>query len=86
MSGVTNRVRTRIKVCGIKDSAGDASRRRPGADAIGFILVPKLPRTIEPEDAAAIMYALPPMVNSVGVVRDLSVDEFATSSSGAPAS
>jgi phosphoribosylanthranilate isomerase len=48
-----------------------------GADAIGFILVPGLPRTIEPEDAAAIMYALPPMVNSVGVVRNLSVDEFA---------
>lgn len=48
-----------------------------GADAIGFIFVPKLPRTIEPEDAAAIMYALPPMVNSVGVVQNLTVNQFA---------
>lgn len=73
----TNRVRTRIKVCGIKDTESASVAAEAGADAIGFILVPKLPRTIEPEDAAAIMYALPPMVNSVGVVRNLSVDEFA---------
>jgi phosphoribosylanthranilate isomerase len=73
----SNRVRTRIKVCGIKDPASAAVAAEAGADAIGFILVPKLPRTIEPEDAAAIMYGLPPMVNSVGVVRNLSVDEFA---------
>ena len=72
-----NRVRTRVKVCGIKDPASAGVAAEAGADAIGFILVPGLPRTIEPEAAAAIMYALPPMVNSVGVVRDLSVDEFA---------
>jgi phosphoribosylanthranilate isomerase len=77
MSGVTNRVRTRIKVCGIKDSASASVAAEAGADAIGFIFVRGLPRTIEPEEAAAIMYALPPMVNSVGVVRDLSTDQFA---------
>jgi phosphoribosylanthranilate isomerase len=74
---VSNRVRTRIKVCGIKDAEAARVAAEAGADAIGFILVPGLPRTIEPEDAARIMYALPPMVNSVGVIRDLSVDEFA---------
>ena len=45
---------------------------QPGRVNIGF----NRP-TILPEDAAAIMYALPPMVNSVGVVRNLNVDEFA---------
>lgn len=74
---MTTRVRTRIKVCGIKDETSAQVAAEAGADAIGFILVPKLPRTIEPEQAAAIMYGLPPMVNSVGVIRDLSVDQFA---------
>ena len=73
----TGRVRTRIKVCGIKDAESAGVAAEAGADAIGFILVPKLPRTIAPEDAASIMYGLPPMVNTVGVVRNLSVDEFA---------
>ena len=72
-----NRVRTRVKICGIRDRDAAAVAAQAGADAVGFILVPGLPRTVEPEDAAAIMYALPPMVNSVGVVRNLSVDEFA---------
>lgn len=74
---MTMRVRTRIKVCGITDETSARVASDAGADAIGFLLVPDLPRTIEPEAAAAIMYALPPMVNSVGVIRDLSVDEFA---------
>lgn len=70
-------VRTRIKVCGIKDAQAAGAAAEAGADAIGFILVPGLPRTVEPETAASIMYGLPPMVNSVGVVRDLSVADFA---------
>jgi len=74
---MTMRVRTRIKVCGITDETSAGVAADAGADAIGFVFVPKLPRTIKPEAAAAIMYALPPMVNSVGVIRDLSVDEFA---------
>jgi phosphoribosylanthranilate isomerase len=74
---MTMRVRTRIKVCGIRDEASARVAADAGADAVGFLLVPKLARSIEPEDAAAIMYGLPPMVNSVGVIRDLSVDEFA---------
>ena len=74
---MSNPVRTRIKVCGIKDAESAAVAAEAGADAIGFILVPKLPRTVEPETAASIMYGLPPMVSSVGVVRNLTVDQFA---------
>jgi len=70
------RVRTRVKVCGIRDRASAMVAAEAGADAVGFIFVEKTPRSIEPEEAAQIMFALPPMVSSVGVVRDLSVNEF----------
>ncbi|USN99266.1 MAG: phosphoribosylanthranilate isomerase [Phycisphaeraceae bacterium] len=71
-----SRVRTRVKICGIRDRAAALAAAEAGADAVGFVFVGGSKRSIEPEDAAEIMYALPPMVTSVGVVRDLSVDEF----------
>ncbi len=70
------RVRTRIKICGIRDHEAALAAADAGADALGFVFVESSPRFIDPDDAAAIMYALPPMVTPVGVVRDLSVDEF----------
>ncbi len=68
--------RTRIKVCGITSSEAASAAVESGADAIGFVFVPGTPRFIEPEDAADIMFALPPMVNAVGVIQDLDVDGF----------
>lgn len=73
---MTTRVRTRIKICGIRDRASATVAAECGADALGFVFVESTPRFIEPEEAAAIMFGLPPMVTSVGVVRDLSVDDF----------
>lgn len=72
----TARVRTRVKICGIRDAESAEVAAGAGADAVGFVFVEGTPRYIRPEQAAAIMYALPPMVTSVGVVRDLSVDAF----------
>lgn len=69
-------IRTRIKICGIRDREAATVAAESGADAVGFIFVEGSPRFIEPEPAAEIMYTLPPMVSSVGVVRDLSVDDF----------
>lgn len=68
--------RTRIKVCGVRDLETAMVAAEAGADAIGFVFVESSPRYIEPEAAAAIMGALPPMVTAVGVVRDLDVDAF----------
>lgn len=68
--------RTRIKVCGIRDADSAVVAAEAGADAIGFVFVPGTPRYITTERAAGIMYALPPFVTAVGVVRDLSVDDF----------
>ena len=69
-------MRTRIKVCGITSIDDAIAAIACGADAIGFVFVEDTPRFIEPEEAALIMDALPPFVTTVGVVRDLSVDQF----------
>jgi phosphoribosylanthranilate isomerase len=69
-------MRTRIKICGIKDPDAAFAAADAGADAVGFIFVPGSPRFIEPDEAAGIMLALPPLLHAVAVVRDLSVDEF----------
>jgi phosphoribosylanthranilate isomerase len=68
--------RTRIKVCGITTPDDAAMAIDAGADAIGFVFVEDSPRYIDPDDAAAILDALPPFVTGVGVTRDLSVDDF----------
>ena len=68
--------RTRIKVCGIRDLDAALAAAQAGADAIGFVFVDDSPRRIEPEAASEIMWALPPLVETVGVCRDLTVDAF----------
>ncbi len=71
-----NTHRTRIKVCGITSVGAATAAVDAGADAIGFVFVEGTPRYIDPEEAVAIMYSLPPFVSTVGVVRDLDVDQF----------
>jgi len=68
--------RTRIKVCGITNPQAALAAIDAGADAIGFVFVEDTPRFIDPEAAAGIMFNLPPFVSTVGVVRDLDVDQF----------
>lgn len=69
--------RTRIKVCGLRTAEDARAAAEAGADAVGFVFVESSPRVITPDDAAEIMMRLPPLVTAVGVVQDLSVDEFA---------
>ena len=70
-------MRTRIKICGIRDVDSALAAAEAGADAIGLVFAKQSPRVVEPEDAFDIMSALPPFVASVGVFRDHSVDDFA---------
>lgn len=68
--------RTRIKICGIRDAENALVAAEAGADAIGFMFYRESPRHIEPEDAREIMDILPPMVSTVGVFVNPSIEKF----------
>jgi len=67
---------TRIKICGIRDAESARVAAECGADAIGFVFVRSSPRFIQPEAAFEIMATLPPLVSSVGVFMNHSLDAF----------
>lgn len=69
-------MRTRVKVCGITSIEAALWAADAGADAIGFVFVRSSPRHIEPNAAAEIMCQLPPMISTVGVFVNASVDTF----------
>lgn len=58
---------TRIKICGITRVEDGVAAAEAGADAIGLVFYPKSPRCVRPEQAAAIVAALPPFVDVVGL-------------------
>ncbi len=64
----------RIKVCGLTDPDQALETCMAGADAIGFVFTPKSPRLLSREDARHIIKKMPPMVQSVGVFVDESID------------
>ena len=68
--------RTRIKICGITNHEDAQAVVDNGADALGFIFAKDSPRSIDPQEAAAIMFNLPPMISAIGVTQDLTLDEF----------
>jgi phosphoribosylanthranilate isomerase len=68
-------VRIRVKVCGITSLEDALLAVEAGADAVGFIFVPGTPRHVTPDQAAAIVAGLPPLVAPVGVFWDRPVAE-----------
>lgn len=68
--------RTRIKICGVKSAEIAHAAVDAGADAVGFMFVRSSVRAIDPDEAAEIMWSLPPMVTTVGVFMNASVDTF----------
>lgn len=69
-------MRTRIKICGIKDPHTALVAVECGADAIGLIFAPSSPRTITIDEAWDVVGALPPFVTSVGLFVNAKPDKY----------
>lgn len=68
--------RTRIKICGIRDEDALFAAAESGADAVGFVFHPHSKRYIEPERAWALVGRIPPLVASVGLFVDPTLEKF----------
>lgn len=66
--------RTRIKICGITRVEDGRCAGALGADAIGLVFYPQSPRWVEPNQARAIVDALPAFVTVVGLFVDAKPD------------
>ena len=61
------RVRTRIKICGIREALHGCVAADAGADAIGLVFYPPSPRYVSTERAVEVRDALPPFVQTVAL-------------------
>ena len=66
-------VRTRVKICGITRVEDALAAAESGTDAIGLVFYAPSPRNVDPEQARAIVAAIPPFVTAVGLFVDASV-------------
>lgn len=71
-----NKTKTRLKVCGITRLSDLQAAVAAGADALGWVFYPPSPRYQTPEQAAALVQALPPFVQSVGLFVNASLAEI----------
>lgn len=60
-------MRTRVKICGITRPEDGVAAAAAGADAIGLVFYPRSSRFVTPEQAQAVVRALPPFVTCVGL-------------------
>jgi phosphoribosylanthranilate isomerase len=68
----------KIKICGITNVEDANVAVRAGADALGFVMYRKSPRSVEPAVARAIVAGLPPFVLPVGVFVNEEADRVRT--------
>lgn len=65
----------RVKICGVTSAADAARAATLGADAVGLNFYRRSPRYVGPDAVGAILRALPPFVEAVGVFVELPLVE-----------
>lgn len=65
---LNTRSRTRIKICGVRDSETARAVAECGGDAVGFVFVEGSPRFIQPDEASDILLGLPLFLWSVALL------------------
>ena len=78
--------RTRVKICGLTRVEDVQAAVAAGADAIGFVFYPKSPRYVTPEQAAALIAAVPPFITCTGLFVNATPEEVAAIVNVAPIS
>ena len=68
-------MRIRAKICGITRLADARAAVEAGCDALGFNFYESSPRYLEPEQAKAIIAAVPPFVACVGLFVDANAEQ-----------
>jgi phosphoribosylanthranilate isomerase len=68
-------MRTWVKICGLSTPETVDAAVEAGADAVGFVLAPGSPRTIDAATAAVLRARVPQGVETVGVFRGQGVAE-----------
>jgi phosphoribosylanthranilate isomerase len=68
--------RTRVIIGGVRTPELALAVVEHGGDGVGFVFAPASPVRLDPEPAYEIMAALPPLVSSVGVLVNPSLEEF----------
>ncbi|HAT30604.1 MAG TPA: phosphoribosylanthranilate isomerase [Janthinobacterium sp.] len=76
--------RTRIKICGLTRPEDVRAAVAAGADALGFVFYPNSPRYVTPEQAGALMAAVPPFITTVALFVNASVEQVAAVARAAP--
>lgn len=69
-------VRTRIKICGLRDVPTALGAAQSGADAIGLVFYPASSRAIAPDAARQIVAQLPAFVASVALFLDAEASDI----------
>ncbi|NWH07103.1 MAG: phosphoribosylanthranilate isomerase [Alphaproteobacteria bacterium] len=63
-----------IKICGLTSPAAIGAAVRAGATHLGFVFFPGSPRELTPDDAAALIGAVPEGIITVALVRAQDID------------